>query len=410
MSQVFRIGKKIMAPFFLVCFSLLFLTSCSTGKGAGSLYKQAVKSMEKGDYENAAVNFEEAILKNPEKAEFYIGYGMCLIQLEQYDKARIQFDKAILEKENKIVLENNKQAYRGQGLCDFYDNQYANAVKWFDKALSIQELESMNLDILNYKADALMYQGNYKEAVETLTKYIDKKKSDFRVYLKRANAYFKAQSYEESIGDYEKVLDLEGTNCEAYVGEYFVYLKMNQIEKADSVLDKALAMKTKTDEDFYNLAVIQYYKEDYDTAIQGFEASKNKGFTEADYYIGKIYENKKEYDKAAEHFVSYLENTELIESAAVYSALAEVYLKTEQYDLGLKAVQAGIELNDGSFIQQLLYNQITLYELLADYELAFEKANDYLELYPEDEKMQRELKFILTRRNNVQEESGDSNE
>mgnify|MGYP002508794917 CR=1 FL=1 len=54
---------------------------------------------------------KQLFLNAAEKAEYYISYGLALMKNEKYEDAIKQLEKAILDKDNQIVLENNKAAY-----------------------------------------------------------------------------------------------------------------------------------------------------------------------------------------------------------------------------------------------------------------------------------------------------------
>ena len=51
----------------------------------------------------------------------------------------------------------------------------------------------------------------------------------------------------------------------------------------------------------------------------------------------------------------------------------------------------------GESLQELLGNEIAVYEWKGDFETAKLKMESYLERYPEDEKAQREYLFLQTR-------------
>ena len=79
-----KIQKKLCSSALLCCLVLGLLTGC--GK-ADKAYKKGIELMEDSDYEAAALSLQSAIDINPEKAEYYITYGMILNHLEKYDEA-----------------------------------------------------------------------------------------------------------------------------------------------------------------------------------------------------------------------------------------------------------------------------------------------------------------------------------
>ena len=60
-------------------------------------------------------------------------------------------------------------------------------------------------------------------------------------------------------------------------------------------------------------------------------------------------------------------------------------------------LEAGIAAGEGALLQELLGNEIAVYERMGDFETAKLKMESYLEHYPEDERAQREYVFLKTR-------------
>ena len=63
----------------------------------------------------------------------------------------------------------------------------------------------------------------------------------------------------------------------------------------------------------------------------------------------------------------------------------------------MESFQAGLEVNDPSTTQNLLFNQIVAYEYLADFNKAKELIEEYVKLYPDDAAAQREQIFLSSR-------------
>lgn len=77
--------------------------------------------------------------------------------------------------------------------------------------------------------------------------------------------------------------------------------------------------------------------------------------------------------------------------------MGNCYLKEEEYEKALKQYQKGIKLNEAGTLKPLKENEVAAYEKLGDYDTAKEKADAFLEQYPEDTGMQKEVEFIKTR-------------
>lgn len=71
--------KKLLSLGVLIIV-ISMISGCSA---AGNAYRDGKKSLEAGNYEDAAKYFSEAVKENPNRADYYIGCGMAYIGLAQ---------------------------------------------------------------------------------------------------------------------------------------------------------------------------------------------------------------------------------------------------------------------------------------------------------------------------------------
>lgn len=388
-----RRGKMLLASIAL----MLAVTGCSGKKSASDYYKEGMKQYKEQKYEEASASLKEAVTKNPNKAEYYIDYGMTLIQCGNYEEALIQFDKAILDKDNQIVRENNKMAYRGKGIAYYDSADYKSAIKQFKKALKITERSELDIDILYYLGDAQTKTLDQEGAIATYTKIIEKKAKQSDAYYKRAVLKGQLVQLEDSVADFDKAISFDKDNYEYYFGKYAILLQQGDSNGAAEVLKNALAIKTESNEDYYNVAILHFYQGNNDTAKVELATALENGFTGAYYYLGEIAMIDKDYEAAVSNYEQYIQNTSNLKSAVVYNQLGEAYLQLKNYEKALKAFEEGIKLNDSAIMQALKYNEIIALEHQGDFEQAYKKANKYLKQYPDDEGMKKEIEFLKTR-------------
>lgn len=148
---------------------------------------------------------------------------------------------------------------------------------------------------------------------------------------------------------------------------------------------------------------VTYYKADcyvkleqYDKAIAIYDQMIEKAPEDSKNYMlkGSCYIKQKQTKKALETYKTGYETTA---DAVLIPNLAYCYIKLESYDTARKIVQEGLALGDESIKKELLFDEIVLYEKDLDYETAYEKAKEYVNLYPDDEEGQKELTFLETR-------------
>lgn len=378
----------------LLSAAVITMTGCSSNS-ASSRYKAGMDYFDKGQYKEASQEFEQAIKKNGDKADYYLAYGMSLIQLEKYDEAIVQFDKIIMKHDNQIVHENNKKAYRGKGIAYYESQNYDKAATQFKKALEYTELSKLNNDIELYLGDCQIKTGDYEGAVNTYTDLIADNKSEATYYVKRANAYQLLGKSKEAIADYDKAIEYDKDNYDIYFGKYFMLLDEGDESQAKEVLTKALAIKNDK-ADLFNIARIHYYQEQYDDALSEMK-NVAKENANAYFYIGQIFYMQKDYDKAKENYEKYIKNTDKIQEVSVYNQLALCELENEDYEKAYEYVEKGLSYQDASLKKVLSFNEVICLEKIGKYQEAYQKATEYMETYKSDKEMKKELEFLQTR-------------
>lgn len=386
--------KKKLLLSGIICIMLCLLYGCST---AGGYYRNARKYFVSGNYEESAAYFEKAIRTNPNRADYYIGYGMALIALERYDEAIEQFDRVYMDKNILMVRENNERALRGKGIAYYNMQRYKEAVAQFDAALAIGVLSELDMDILYYKGNALMITGAYKEAGDTYTHIIENYGREAEALGKRAYSYLKTGEFDKSLADYEEAIQLDPKCYDYYFGKYDLMLERKDKAGADAVLNQAAALEAKSKEDRYNLAKIHYYQGNYEKALAELSEGFAQGFPEAHFYIGEIYAKQKDYSTAIYYYEKYIEKGDVTESA-VYNQVAYCYMKQEDYGKALKYLEEGISLGDAVTMKALKKNEVIALEHLGQFDVAQEKLKKYMAAYPEDAQAIREGEFLKTRR------------
>jgi len=385
--------RKKLLSFGLFFIMLAVLTGCST---SGSYYRNGKKYFVSGNYAKAAEYFSQAIDKNSNHSYYYIDYGMSLIALGQYEEAIIQFDLGYIEKDIKIIKENNKRALRGKGITYYNMKQYQKAIEQFDLALQIDVLTELTMDILYYKGSALMMTGSYEEATKVYTELLSYNEKNTDALFDRANLNRYLGEYEKGLADYDNAISLKPDCYQYYFGKYYLLVDNGKETEAAAVLTEAAGTSVKTKEDQYNLAKIQFYLGNYEVALTELDESVTNGFCEANYYIGEIYREKKEYETAIFNYEQYIKEGENL-TPAVYNQLGACLMKLKNYKGAIDYLEKGIEYQQSDMLRILKKNEIIAYESLSMFDTALEKLQEYRESYPEDTTALREEEFLKTR-------------
>lgn len=387
------VGFLLVLLVIIITAVLIFLNA-----GGKSSYRKGMKAFQNGTYEEAGTYFEKAISKNADCSEYRNAYGMTLVQLGEYEKAASEFTEAVSQKTSKSALEQNKEAYRGLGICYFFAKKYENSIYNFDLSLAINELCYFNVDILKYKAEAEMQLGDYENAIAVYTQIIDEEDKSSNMYLKRAYAYSAAGEVEQAVADFDYVIEKDEDNFNAYLGAYTLLMSAGEDEKADSYLEHALQITPDTTNEKLIYAVIQYYYYGItEEAQESLEALVTQGEAEAYFYLAKISYSEGDLEQVSSYLNSYVSNDSAEHLAEAYEMLGRTAMLGEDYEAALAWFEKGIACDEVQWTQVLKKDQIAVYEYLSDFEKAYEIATEYLTDFPEDQDIKRELDFIETR-------------
>lgn len=393
-----RTGQQPVRVLLILLLILMGAVLIFFNVGGKSFYRKGMKAFQAGTYEKAGTYFEKAISRNENQSKYRNAYGMTLIQLGEYEEAVGEFTKAISKNTSKRNLEQNKEAYRGLGICYFFAKNYENSIHNFDLSLGIRESNDLNADILKYKAEAEMKLGNYENAVSIYTQIIDEEDKASSLYLKRAYAYSAMNCVKEAAADFDYVIEKDEDNFNAYLGAYTLFVNAEEEEKADSYLEKALQITPDTTDEKLIYAVIQYYYYGItEEAKQSLETLVTEGKEEAYFYLAKISYAEEDFEQVSSYLNSYVSKKNAEHLAEAYEMLGRTAMLGSDYETALAWFEKGIACGDVQWTQILKKDQIAVYEYLSDFEEAYRIAAEYLADFPEDQDIKRELDFIETR-------------
>lgn len=387
-----------MVKSLLVLLTISSIMGCNSNeKKAKDYYNKGITCLEGGSYEEAEAYFSSAITDNNGKAEYYIAYGMALIKNGKQEEALKQFDKAIKDKNNQIVRQNNKLAYRGKGIASYESGQYDKAVEYLKKSLEIGDLKEYDEDITCYLADTYYCLGETEKAITFYDSVIKQSSENSQAYLGKARIYNELGDVDKAIENYDNVLKYKENAYQVYIEKYFMLKEKGENEQAENILKEAdQKIVEKTEEDSFYRAIISYYNGDESQAIDKLSAIAAKGYANAYYYLGKIYEEKKDYGNAAYDYAKYIEIDKNC-SGEIYNKLAVCYVKTEKYEEAAEILEKGIEEKKQPDLKKMRRNLIAVYEKMTDFDKAYEVAKNYMTDYPDDKEIKKEYNFLSTR-------------
>jgi len=319
-----------------------------------------------------------------------IAEGMQYVAQLDYNMALECFAEAEDEGEDEKLLA------RGRGIAYMGMTKYEEAIECFLEALSYSNgiVEDVDYDINLYLAAVYTKTGQYAEAEEIYNAVLAMRPKDVEVLFLRGSARLSQGNYEEAKEDMDKVVEMDGKNFERIIHIYEIMEAAGYKDSGQGYLTDALQTYEKDMSNFEKGRML-FYMGEYKKAYIALEEAKNEGGVEAYLYLGRAYEATGDYNYAESVYNSYL--TKVGEDAQVYNQLGLCEARKGEYEDALESFQSGLDVEDASMKQVLLFNEIVAYEHLGEFEQAATLMKEYLAAYPDDELAIREFEFLSTR-------------
>ena len=296
------------------------------------------------------------------KEKALLSNGMSRMEQGNYRLAREKFAEA-QQYENKITRYLSEDAleedlYKYTAICDFRLGDIDAAASIYDRLLRIHPGDP---SLMEYRATCYAAQGDMEKAVEMFDTAISMDRKDYtRIYnaaltlREYGNAETGRKYFEELLADHgDEIDDLTRGKALCFLGQY---------EEAARILD---------------------------------------GIEIQDPQVALLLAGALEYNGEHENALSLLESCEedISSSPDMLNLKGTALCGLERYEEALDCFEQALPLSqEGTALHKsILFNRIAAVENLRDFARAKELAAEYMEKYPDDERMQRENKFLESR-------------
>ena len=227
----------------------------------------------KNEFDKAKMNFDKYIGLIPNSAWAYNNRGLVYYNQKNYDSAIFNFKKAIVIKPDYAVAYNNAanaysrskfydeaiifykkameidptnpMAYNGLG--DSYSNlkSYDSAILYFKKALELNPAKPSPGTYFNL-GRVYSRKKEYAEARKNYKKVLDITPDNVAVYMRLGDDYANLRNFDSAIINYKKIIELEPNNKDA---EYYLcqmYSLKKDTAKSLSYLEQVLKKNYQT--------------------------------------------------------------------------------------------------------------------------------------------------------------------
>lgn len=312
--------------------------------------------------------------------------GLNALEAEDYDAAIKEFSYAV-EKDNR-----GAEGCRGEGIAYLERGDYEYAVKFFDLSLSSMKHENSEFteDVLFYKAEAQEKMRDTDGALDTYAALTEGGRAHL-AYALMGSLYLKEGDEENAAAAFANAM-ADGASYDICLLIYAGYDAIGREGDGAVYLENALTLVPETPDDFMKEGQIYTYLEDYQSARKSLNTAIERGNDEAVPLMGYICLMENDISSARALYDRVLEKGN--KDALAYNGLAMASLAEGQYDEALSYIRSGLNCGEKEMNESLLFNQIAVYEKELDFEMARQKTEEFLKLYPADPEMKSEYKFL----------------
>ena len=300
------------------------------------------------------------------------------------------------------------QSYRGSGIVKLRTGDYQGAIDDLTNALNDEKTgKSDRKDLLEYRAAAELKAELYDQAMadcQTLAEDYSLNANDY--YLTGCVA-LAMDSYDEASSNFSEAYGSDST-YEMAIQIYEAYLGQDMEADGTRYLEAALKTEAKTADDYCERGKVYYYMDDYENARTELTTAADKGSTEATLILGMVYMAQGDTSNARSFYQQYID-ADGDDPAKGYNGLALCDISDGDYDSALQNISQGLGDATSDEMRDLLFNEIVVYEKKLDLSTALSKAQEYVQIFKDDDAAAKELTFLQSRVGN-QAAAGDASE
>lgn len=289
--------------------------------------------------------------------------------------------------------------YKEAGIDLMAAGDYEGAIAQFDEALSYSGLTVTDeaIDTSYYKAAAEYLNDDFESAIETYTALIDYDEKNPDPLFLRGCIYLNEGETEKGLEDYKSAIALEEDDYEMYLAIYENLTALGLDDNALEFLNLGLEVDGNSVEDYIGRGRIYLTLGQYDAAIKVLEKAEKKDSDLALLYLAEVYDASGDDDTANSYIEKYSKSADTTSESL--NILGDIQMENGDYADALETYQTALGLDKVTNKKVLLKNEIGALEYTGDFETAYEKAKEFIETYPNEADILREITFLETRVN-----------
>ena len=237
----------------------------------------------------------------------------------------------------------------------------------------------------HYKTgEEFILAGNYKDAVEQLTRAVELEPDMDKAYLARAEAYEYMGMLKKAAEDYDRAATFLNKKPEVFYHAGRLYYELGEYDLSIERLDKAIQIKRNFVEPYLVKTKVLMAREKYEEALREIDLALTlKESSENYYYHGLVQVKMGNLESAEFDFVEAVSKDR--RNAEALRALADVRIQISKTDFALQNINSAIQLEPDNKEGYVIRSKAYVNKL--DYPRAIDDVSKVLLLNPEDADM-----------------------
>ena len=245
-----------------------------SGKGlAFAFYRRGNAYSEKGDYDRAIPDYDQAIRLNPSHANTFSNRGVAYARKGDYDQAILDYGEAIR------LNPNHADAFSNRGVAYARKGDYDQAIQNYDEAI---RLNPKHVSALYDRGNAYRRKGDYDRAIENYDEAIRLNPNYANAFSNRGVAYGRKGDYDRAIQNYDEAIRLNPKYINAFYNRGNAYRRKRDYDRAVQDYDQVIHLDPKHADAYSNRGLIRFYQGQFTAAVPDF--SQAVGFAPTNLY------------------------------------------------------------------------------------------------------------------------------
>ena len=296
----------------LVLLALAILLGGSSGLAQGD-YRKGLSHFKQGQYQEAIQEFEPLVKEHQDYESGHRILGLSYLHLKQYEKAISELRAALRLKQDAV------ETYLGLAQAYFSSRRFREVIPTLNQAVPYAKSPRSRRDLLRMRGSAAYNLARYELAVSDLQEASRIQKGNASEFLQLGLAHYQLKQLEPAEQALRQVLNYDPDHAQAnrFVLTIGYEKGVGMIEEGlySEAADAIVAYTEQFPEDgeaWFNLGLAYLFAGNLEAARAAFLRDvglRPDSSAESSDRLGYIYEKKKEYEKALEHYQKAAELT-----------------------------------------------------------------------------------------------------